>query len=423
MGARAARRRGSAPAELIQGGKHDHPGHRQPVRTRSAARRDARGRHRRGPSSPHGKSDVPIYTLDPVEDRRPTITDLSDEALLAWLQQREEPPYRLRQIRRAVAHSAARDWSGLTDLPLRLREDLARAFRWSSVELVREEASADGETRKALLRLHDGHHIESVLMPHHGTRNAVCLSTQAGCPMACAFCATGEMGLVRNLTTGEIVDQLRHWQRELAARNERVSHVVYMGMGEPLNNYGPTMASVRAFADPNGFGISPRRMTVSTCGVVPKIDALAEEAMPLNLAVSLHAPDDRTRGAIMPINRKWGVQQVLDASARYVERTRRRVSFEYVLLAGVNDSDEDARLLGRRIAERGWTTQFHVNLIPVNAGPGGFRRPSVERMERFAEIVREHGIAATLRISKGQDILAGCGQLKVPEGRAALAAR
>ncbi|MBI2773085.1 MAG: 23S rRNA (adenine(2503)-C(2))-methyltransferase RlmN [Chloroflexi bacterium] len=350
----------------------------------------------------------------------PSITDVDAATLAAWLAQRGEPAYRLKQIRRAIAHSTAADFGGLTDLPLGLRGALAEAFRWSSVELATEVASADGETRKVLLRLHDGHHIESVLMPHHGERNSVCISTQAGCPMACAFCATGEMGLIRDLTRGEIVDQVRYWQRELRSRDDRVSHVVYMGMGEPLNNYGPVMGSVRALTDPELFGISPRRITISTCGIVPKIDALAEEGLPIDLAVSLHAANDRTRAMIMPVNRKWGVDDVLDASARYVEKTKRRLTFEYILLKGVNDSVADAERLGRRIAARGRTSMYHVNLIPVNAGPGGFERPSAEAMELFARTLESHRIAATVRISKGQDIAAGCGQLKVPEGRAAV---
>jgi 23S rRNA (adenine2503-C2)-methyltransferase len=349
------------------------------------------------------------------------ISDVSDAELVAWLKARGEPAYRAKQIRRHATHGTERGFDELTDLPKALRDALARSFRWSSVDPVREEASADGETRKALLRLADGHHIETVLMPHHGARNAVCVSTQAGCPMACAFCATGEMGLVRDLTTGEILDQIRHWQRGLAERGERVSHVVYMGMGEPLHNYGATLASARALIDPEWFGISPRRVTISTCGVVPKIDALAEEGLPVNLAVSLHGADDRTRGAIMPINRKWGVEEVLAASARYVKRTKRRVTFEYVMLAGVNDSESSANELAAKIARHGRTADAHVNLIPYNPGPGGFRRPSAERMERFAAILHEHGIAATLRISKGQDIAAGCGQLKVAEGKAAAA--
>jgi 23S rRNA (adenine2503-C2)-methyltransferase len=347
------------------------------------------------------------------------ISDVSDAELVAWLKGRGEPAYRAKQIRRHATHGTAGGFAELTDLPKPLRDALAREFRWSSVEPVREEASADGETRKALLKLGDGHHIETVLMPHHGARNAVCVSTQAGCPMACAFCATGEMGLVRDLTTGEIVDQVRHWQRELAERGDRVSHIVYMGMGEPLHNYRATLASARTLIDPDAFGISPRRVTISTCGVVPKIDDLAQEGLPINLAVSLHGANDKTRGAIMPINRKWGVEEVLAASARYVKKTKRRVTFEYVMLAGVNDSESAAKELAVAIARHGRTADAHVNLIPYNPGPGGFRRPTPEKMERFAKVLKEHGIAATLRISKGQDIAAGCGQLKVAEGKAA----
>ncbi|MDE3111484.1 MAG: 23S rRNA (adenine(2503)-C(2))-methyltransferase RlmN [Chloroflexota bacterium] len=349
------------------------------------------------------------------------MTDVSDETLARWLAEHGEPPYRARQIRRSVARSAAADWSGLTDLPLALRSKLAEAFRWSSVELETEIASADGETRKALLRLHDGHHVETVLMPHHGERDAVCISSQVGCPMACAFCATGEMGWIRDLTAGEIVDQVRFWQRELRSRDARVSHVDYMGMGEPLRNYAPVMASVRLLTDVDMFGISPRRITVSTCGIVPKMDDLAAEGIPINLAVSLHAADDATRTRIMPVGRKWDVDELLAACARYVERTKRRLTFEYILLAGVNDSAAHAERLARKIAGLGRTGMYHVNLIPVNPGAGDFARPSPEKMERFAGILERHGIAATVRISKGQDIAAGCGQLKVAEGRAAAA--
>ena len=356
-----------------------------------------------------------MRTVPRSNDPRPALGDTDDATLGRWLAAHAEPHYRLRQIRRHAARTSAPDWAALTDLPVPLREALAAEFRWSSVTPVTELASADGETRKALLRLHDGHLIESVLMPHHGARNSVCISTQAGCPMACAFCATGEMGLIRNLTAGEIVDQVRHWQRELRARGERVSHVVYMGMGEPFNNYDATLASVRTLIAADAFGISPRRLTISTCGVVPRIDDLAAEGLPINLAVSLHAADDATRTSIMPINQRWGIDLVIAAAARYVERTKRRVTFEYILLAGVNDSEQAATELAARIERSGRVSEYHVNLIPVNAGPGGFTRPEPEVMERFAQILRGRQIAATVRISKGQDILAGCGQLKVDE--------
>src|SRR5213595_1501271 len=258
-------------------------------------------------------------TLEPMAESRAAISELTRDQLVVWLDKHGEPAYRAKQIRRHATHGTERGFEELTYLPKSLRDALAHSFRWSSVELVREEASADGETRKALLELRDGHHIESVLMPHHGARNAVCVSTQAGCPMACAFCATGEMGLVRNLTVGEIVDQVRHWQRELVARGERVSHVVAMGMGEPLANLEAVVAAVRWLIDPELFAISPRRVTISTVGLVPQMDELAALDLPMNLAVSLHAPNDRIRAAIVPSNKRWGIDDVLEASKRYVE--------------------------------------------------------------------------------------------------------
>jgi len=343
------------------------------------------------------------------------ISDTSEQDLVAWLVGHGEPAYRAKQIRRSLARGSAASWDELTNLPKPLRDALAGAYRWMAVEPVAEQASADGETRKVLLRLRDGYLVETVLMPHHGDRNAICVSTQAGCAMRCAFCATGEMGLTRHLSAGEIVDQVRYWQRDLVRRGDRVSHVVYMGMGEPLHNYAATLASARMLMDAALFAISPRRITISTSGLVPQMDRLAREGLPLNLAVSLHAPDDATRSAIMPVNRRWGVEAVLAAAARYVTATRRRITFEYVLLAGVNDSSATARALAAALRAHGRTADFHVNLIPVNAGPGGFRRPSAETTERFAEVLRAAGIVATVRISKGQDIAAGCGQLKVDE--------
>src|SRR5438067_8333594 len=200
-------------------------------------------------------------TLEPMAESRAAITRLPRNQLVVWLDKHGEPAYRAKQIRRHATHGTERGFEELTDLPKSLRDALAHSFRWSSVEPVREEASADRETRKALLELRDGHHIESVLMPHHGARNAVCVSTQAGCPMACAFCATGEMGLVRNLTAGEIVDQIRHWQRALAPSGDRVSHVVYMGTGEPFEDYDATLALVRFLADRGLAGASPGCLT------------------------------------------------------------------------------------------------------------------------------------------------------------------
>jgi 23S rRNA (adenine2503-C2)-methyltransferase len=352
------------------------------------------------------------------------ISGMSLAELGSWAAERGEAAYRARQIRRHLFSGDAGSFEEMTDLARPLRQELETTFSFSAVVPVADTVSDDGQTHKALFGLGDGTRVEAVLMPYHRMsdsgrwtveRNAVCISTQVGCAMACAFCATGEMGLTRHLTVAEIVDQVRHWQRFLRLRGERVSHVVYMGMGEPLHNYDATVASARVLIDPAGFGISARRVTISTAGVAPKIDALAEERLPINLAVSLHAPNDEVRRAIMPIDRKWSIDDVLEASRRYVRRTKRRVTFEYVLLAGVNDAPEQAAELVRRVTGDGTVplSLFHVNLIPVNRGPGGFRRPAEERMEAFAAVLRRGGLAATVRISRGQDIAAGCGQLKV----------
>src|SRR5438105_10965021 len=332
---------------------------------------------------------------------------------------RGEPSYRASQVRRHLFAGDVGSFEEMTDLPKPLRAALVETFLFSSLTLVADTRSDDGETHKGLFELADGTRVEAVLMPYHRMgdhgewtieRNAVCISTQVGCAMACAFCATGEMGLTRNLTVAEIVDQVRHWQRVLAARGERVSHVVFMGMGEPLHNYTATVAAARTLVDPEAFAISARRVTISTAGVAPKIDALADERIPLNLAVSLHAPNDAVRKAIMPIDRKWDIDAVLDASRRYVRKTKRRLTFEYVLLAGVNDAPEHARELVERVKGDASAplALFHVNRIPATRGPAGFVRPREDRMERFAAILRAGGLAASVRISRGQDIAAGC---------------
>lgn len=359
---------------------------------------------------------------------KPPISSLSLDELAAWLSERGEPAYRARQVRRHLFSGDVEAFAEMTDLPKELRATLEEAFAFSAVRPVADTVSDDRETHKALFELADGQQIESVLMPYQRLgdagewtveRNAVCFSTQVGCAMACAFCATGEMGLTRNLTGAEIIDQVRYWQWLLRPRGERVSHVVAMGMGEPLHAYDETLAAVRTFVDPEAFGISARRVTISTAGVVPKIDALANEGMPINLAVSLHAPNDAVRRSIMPIDRRWDLAAVLEASRRYVRKTRRRLTFEYVLLADVNDAPEHAAELVRAVRGDGRVplSLFHVNLIPVNRGPGGFRRPADDRMEAFAEILRRGGLAASVRISRGQDIAAGCGQLRTAVDR------
>jgi 23S rRNA (adenine2503-C2)-methyltransferase len=279
-------------------------------------------------------------------------------------------------------------------------------------DVVDRRRSADGGTEKVLLRLADGAAIETVLMrqptPCAGVRNTICLSTQVGCAIGCPFCATGQAGWMRNLTSGEIVAQVAHWQRVLQAEGATLDNVVYMGMGEPLGNYAATVRSIAVLNHPDAFGIGARHITVSTSGMVPQIERLAREPYQINLAVSLHAPNDDLRDRMVPINRSYPLTRLLEAVRRYIAQTNRRVSFEYVLLAGVNDDPEQAEELTTLL--RGLLC--HVNLIPLNPEPSGqFSVPRQGAIDRFAAIVRERHIPCTIRVDRGQDIAAACGQL------------
>jgi 23S rRNA (adenine2503-C2)-methyltransferase len=275
--------------------------------------------------------------------------------------------------------------------------------------LVREQTAEDGLTHKVLLRLHDGQQIETVLMryPESGDsqgRATVCVSTQAGCAVGCPFCATGRMGLLRNLSPGEIVGQVIFF-----ARRCQVTNVVFMGMGEPLLNYDNTWRAIETLNHPRGFGLGARRMTISTSGIVPGIQRLAGEKLQVNLAISLHAPNDRLRNILVPVNRKYPIAALMQACKDYVEKTGRRVSYEYVLLAGVNDTPKLAHELGALL--RG--TLSHVNLIPLNPTASAFTRPRHESVLAFQRVVRTYGIATTVRIERGVEISAACGQLTV----------
>jgi 23S rRNA (adenine2503-C2)-methyltransferase len=269
----------------------------------------------------------------------------------------------------------------------------------------RTERSVDGTT-KFLLRLADGKHIESVYIPDTPAQT-FCISTQVGCAMKCAFCLTGKMGFDRNLTAGEIAGQVRVLARELDML-DRGFNIVLMGMGEPLHNYEATMKALRILADDHGFGMSPRRMTLSTVGVLPALERLATEPLMPNLAISLHATTEEQRDLLVPINRKYGLKELLDACRRFPVRRRERITFEYVLLQDVNDSPEDARRLVRLLhGIRG-----KVNLLPLNEAAGiPFDRPSEARVDRFARILSEHGVTVSVRKSRGRDIRAACGQL------------
>ena len=315
--------------------------------------------------------------------------------------------YRGRQLATWIYRKSARELDAMTDLPKDFRARLAASHEIGLPELERATPSQDG-SRKLVFRLADDRRVSAVLMPDDG-RITLCLSTQVGCGYACAFCLTGTMGLDRNLTAGEIVGQLLA-ANSLLGGNERVTHVVFMGMGEPLANYASLVAALRIMIDPKlGLAYSPRRLTVSTVGLVTGIDKLGREDLKVNLAISLHAATDEVRGRLMPINRSWNLEALMAAVKRYPLASRQQVFFEYVMLEDVNDSADDARALATLL--RG--VKAKVNLIPFNDWEGSrFRRPPLARILAFQGILLDAGLTTTVRWSKGEDIGAACGQLK-----------
>lgn len=295
-------------------------------------------------------------------------------------------------------------FSEMTNLPLSLRERLAQEAFVSRVYPKLHQQSADG-TRKFLFELADGVTVEAVLIPE-GDRLTACISSQAGCGIGCAFCATALGGLIRNLTAGEIIDQLVRLQQEAG---KRISNVVLMGMGEPLANYRAVLRAVRTMIHPQGLGIGQRHITISTSGVVPGIRRLAAENLQVVLAVSLHAPTDELRDQLVPLNRKYPIDILLEACREYIAQTGRRVTFEYVLIRNVNDSID----MAQKLVERLESMLCHVNLIPLNpVAETGFERPDMEQVRAFAEAIRQAGIPVTVRKEKGSDIDAACGQLR-----------
>ncbi len=317
--------------------------------------------------------------------------------------------YRGRQLATWIYRKGIVDLEAMTDLPRDFRARLAEAYEATLPELERQTPSQDG-SRKLVFRLADDRRVSAVLMPDDG-RITLCLSTQVGCGFGCTFCLTGTMGLDRNLTAAEIVGQLLA-ANALLDGDERVTHIVFMGMGEPLANYANLVAALRIMIDAKlGLGYSPRRLTVSTVGLVSGIDRLGREDLKVNLAVSLHAASDDVRGRLMPVNRSWNVEALLAAVRRYPLAPRQRVFFEYVMLDGVNDSAEEARRLAGLL--RG--IRAKINLIPFNDWNGSsFRRPPLPRILAFQAILLDAGITTTVRWSKGEDIGAACGQLKEP---------
>ena len=361
----------------------------------------------------------PLFPAPPAgrRDPRPGLSGLSIEALGTWFAERGEPSYRARQV-------ADHLWRGTTStaemltLPAGLRSAVDQAFRADTLIGTTVRPSDAGLTEKALHTLDDGRAIESVLMryparEHRRERATVCISSQAGCAVGCPFCATGELGFWRDLSTAEIVDQARFWERRLGGGGRRVSNIVFMGMGEPLLNTDAVIEASAALSDPARFGLGARHLTISTSGVVPGIDRLTALAPQYTLAVSLHAARPRLRDVLVPLNRRYPVAAVVASATRYAEVTGRRVSYEYVMIDGINDTPADAvalvELLRGRLA--------HVNLIPMNPVAHTPWRPSTrDRLEVFAGVVRGGGLPVTVRRNRGVEIGAACGQLAAEMG-------
>jgi 23S rRNA (adenine2503-C2)-methyltransferase len=332
--------------------------------------------------------------------------DQSAESLTEWLAERGQAAFRARQIRRWLFAARAQTWDDMTDLPRPLRGELATGFRIWSAEIVRHLRADDG-TEKLLLRLHDGGIIECVLL-RDGTRRTICISSQVGCAMGCVFCASGLDGVDRNLTTGEIVEQMLLLLR-LLPPDERLSHVVVMGMGEPLANLDRLLPALRLASSREGLGISPRRITISTVGLPAAIHRLCDERARYHLAVSLHAPQDELRNRLVPVNKNIGLAAILAAADRYFDESGRRLTFEYVLLAGINDRAEHARQLAELL--RGRTAL--LNVIPYNPVAGlPYHTPPYGTQRQFREILEAGGINVQFRERKGDAINAACGQLR-----------
>ena len=352
-------------------------------------------------------------------DLRTDIAELDVSALEDSLDALGRPRFHARQIFQWIHKHGVVDFDAMSDLSRELRMQLGGAFTIGTPAVVQQERSVDG-TVKFLLRLRDGKRIESVFIPDtpaDGSRDAratFCLSTQVGCAMRCAFCLTGKMGIDRNLTAGEIVGQVRVLARELHLLSSRFN-IVLMGMGEPLHNYDETMKALRILADEHGLAVSPRRITLSTVGVLPNLERLATEALMPNLAISLHSTTEDQRDRLVPVNRKYGLRDLLDACRRFPLKRRSRITFEYVLLNEVNDTPEDARRLVKLLAG----IKAKVNLLPLNEAAGiPFERPSDDRVNRFARILADRGVSVSVRKSRGRDIRAACGQLITDSARA-----
>ncbi|ALA67213.1 23S rRNA (adenine(2503)-C(2))-methyltransferase RlmN [Corynebacterium lactis] len=340
------------------------------------------------------------------------FADLDADGRKASMKEIGLPAFRADQIARHYYGRFEADPMEMTDLPENARQKVKEALFPTLLTPVKHISCDDGETRKTLWKAADGTLLESVLMKYPG-RATLCISSQAGCGMACPFCATGQGGLQRNLSTAEIVDQVREAAATMEAEGSRLTNIVFMGMGEPLANYNRVLAAVRRITEPapNGFGISMRNVTVSTVGFAPNIRRLADEGLSVTLAVSLHTPDDELRDELVPINNRFEVSEVLDAARYYADKTGRRVSIEYALIRDINDHDWRADLLGKKL-HKALGSRVHVNLIPLNPTPGSKWDASPKKQQdEFVRRVIAQGVPCTVRDTRGNEIAAACGQL------------
>jgi 23S rRNA (adenine2503-C2)-methyltransferase len=352
-----------------------------------------------------------------IAGTRPAISEIDPASLAAWLAARGEPAFRVGQVLSGAHRPEASGFDDLTDLPATLRAGLADAFRFTTIIDSHVIGAEAGMTAKAVHELDDGQRIESVLMRYAARgamaeRTTICISSQAGCAVNCPFCATGQAGFGRQLTPGEIVDQVLHWHRPpwnaLGDASTGHYNIVFMGMGEPLNNADCVFEAVRLLNDPDRLAIGARHITVSTSGVVPGMDRMVEELPQVNLAISLHAASDGLRDELVPINRKWPIAEVVAAGRRFAGRTGRRVSLEYVMIDGLNDTDDQAD--GLVEIARGWRS--HVNLIPLNPTPGSrWSGTPAAGIRRFVRRLGDGGVSVTVRDTRGREIDAACGQL------------
>lgn len=332
------------------------------------------------------------------------IYDLEFDELKNEINRLGEPDFRAKQVWQWI-YQGAGSFDDMSNLPKTFRNKLKELFYIGGADIVNKLVSKKDGTRKYLMGLKDGKVVESVLMKYH-YGNSVCLSTQIGCRMGCSFCASSKLGIDRNLSVGEMVAQVIAIQKDSA---EKVSHIVLMGIGEPFDNYDNVIRFLRRMNSPDTMNISYRKMTVSTCGLVPGILKFAEEGFPVNLSISLHAPNDEVRKSIMPVAKKYPIDNILEACNIYTRKTGRRITFEYTLIKGINDKNEHAEELGKRLSG----LLCHINLIPVNTVEGtGYSKSERERVETFRRIIEKHGLPVTVRRELGSDIAASCGQLR-----------